>query len=55
MLISLINIAVASENLYGVIHILRNHQGRGGVWNDYDNVILLHPVPNLITEWGEGV
>ena len=38
------------ESLLGVIHILRNHQGGGGFWNDYANLM-----PILITKGGGGL
>ena len=36
----------------GVIHILRNHQGRGGVRNDYANVIF--DLSNAEFDYGRG-
>ena len=37
---------------YGIIHILRNHQGGGGVWNDYANVIFA--LSNAEFDYGRG-
>ena len=38
-----------------VIHILRNHQGRGGFGMITIMQVLLYPITNLITKGGRGL
>ena len=44
-----------SHYQYGIIHILRNHQGGGGVRNDYANVIFALSSAEFDYGRGEGV
>ena len=47
-----VGVRVQKNSGLGIIYILRNHQGVGGFWNDYANVIFA--LSNAEFDYGRG-